>query len=119
MIVPCTHNVWPTSASVIVKTSRQPEFEVGVTEAGIWVDITTASIVAVLVGRVVGVFVIVWVGLSGVLVLGIGVTFTCWVLVGAARFKLTSLRSSIERPGPISKNTYQTKYHDPDNNSND
>jgi hypothetical protein len=77
--VPFTHNVWPTSASVIVNASRQSDTDVGVIAvvAGIWVGDATISLTTVFVGRTVEIIVGVLLGFMGVLVTGIGVNVFC------------------------------------------
>ena len=79
MTIPLTHNVFPTSASVIVNASRQSDTAVGVgaVVAGIWVGDAIISLTTVFVGRTVEIIVGVLLGFMGVLGTGIGVSVFC------------------------------------------
>ena len=83
MIVPWTHKVCPTSATVMDKVSRQLDSDVraSVTVAvnGIWLGDVMTSAIAVFVGRMVDIFVGVLLGFMGVSEAGICVDFICWV----------------------------------------
>ena len=105
MMVPRTHNVCPTSASVIDKASRQLESVAGVAVSVTGVEVAELMTfgIAVFVGRMVGSFVGVLLGFTGVFVADTAVFMISCVYVGSCCFKAISFVSKMDRPGPTNK----------------
>jgi hypothetical protein len=107
--LPWTHNVCPTSASVIVDTSQQAGVEVGVIVGDLCVGKATIFFVGVRVGLAVELGRGVLLGLGGVFVAGKDDETTCRVEVGLKWTKLARLRSKIGLPGPANENHIHPK----------